>query len=528
MKLKFIAICVFFYTSAITAQTKKPKLVVGIVVDQMRYDFLIKFYDNFGEGGFKKLMKDGFSCNSLNYNYKPTYTGPGHASIFTGTSPSVHGIVANHWFDRSTQESIYCVTLIDSMGKSYKSPERLLSETFADGIKQFTNFESKSFGISLKDRGAILPAGHLADGAYWFNSENGEWESSDYYSRSNALEEFNSNDFSAYLETGWKLSLPLNKYSISLPDANNFEYALSKSTEPVFPYNLIDIQKEIGWGILKKIPQGNDMTADAAKFLIKNESIGKDNITDFISVSFSATDYVGHRFGVQSLEVHDTYVKLDKTIADFIQFLNNEVGEGEYTLFLTSDHGAGMPRAYLKEKKLPNGYLNERELRKGLENEIELKTGNSDWVSKLMNLNVYFNDSLKQNNPKLYAEVKFLAHNWLSLQDGIASVLDAENIEYPVNVFQERAIRGIKPYSSGDLICVEAPNWSPYTEKGSTHGSGYGYDTHVPLLFYGLNVPKGKTNENYSITSIVATLSRLTGIPFANSNDATVIKEIFE
>lgn len=522
MRNLFLVLFLTLFIFNSNSQNKEPKLIVGIVVDQMRYDYLYKFQSNYGEGGFQKLMSEGFVCHNVNYNYKPTYTGPGHASIFTGNTPSIHGIVGNNWYDRTTNKNVYCVLLTDSLGNTYESPERLLSETFSDGLKQFTNFQSKSYGISLKDRGAILPVGHLANAAFWFNSEKGLWESSNYYKEQDALKGFNKNNFSSYLKNGWKLSLPIDKYEVSLPDSNNYEHPLSKSSKPEFPYNLMEIQKEIGWGILKKIPQGNDMTADAAKYLIKNKNLGKGEVTDFISISFSATDYVGHRFGVQSLEVHDTYVKLDQTLASLISFLDTELGKEEYVLFLTSDHGAGMPINYLKDKGLPHGSIDERELLKGLRKELKSKLGNDNWVTAWINLNVYFNDSLKKAMPEEFIKAKSVALAWLNLQEGIAQAFDVESSNSPI---QELSVNGYLPYLSGDLICIEKPNWTTYTKKGSTHGSGYKYDTHVPLIFYGKNVHQGETFNKYPITSIVPTVSAISKIPVANTENNLIIIE---
>lgn len=533
MKVRFLALPLGLFCMQLTAQnTERPKLIVGLVVDQMRYDYLTRFEADYGEDGFKRLMREGLNCKNVHYNYKPTYTGPGHATIFTGTSPSVHGIVGNNWFERAENKSVYCVTLKSGVDSAVSNPKRLLVETLSDAMKQFSNFDSKSYGISLKDRGAILPAGHLANGAYWFSSENGIWESDAYYENENPkwLSNFNQQDLAKrYLKQPWTLSQSWATYNESIPDSNAFEYPLSKNTTPVFPYDLMKIKEEIGWGVLKKIPQGNQMSADLFKSLVRNEGLGKGNSTDFISLSFSATDYVGHRFGVQSVEVQDTYIKLDQTIADLLIFLDQQVGKENYTLFLTSDHGAGMPRAYLKEKGIPTGELNSRRISKSLDSLLRANNLNDEWILKLMNLNVYFDDSLKSAKPQEYKIAKKLCQEYLVLHPGIAKVLDPFVSVNTTDQRSEMALRGFHPNRSGDLILIEEANWSTYTDKGSTHGSPYEYDTHVPLLFYGFKVPKGKTSvATYPVTSIVSSLSLLFGFQLNEVIQAEPIKELIE
>ena len=531
MKLKLLGALFSLGLMSVQAQEiTRPKLIVGIVVDQMRYDYLTRFYNDYGNDGFKKIMREGVNCKNVHYTYKPTYTGPGHATIFTGTSPSVHGIVGNNWFQRAENKGVYCVELEEDGEKRY-NPSRLLVETFGDAMKQFSNFKSKNFGISLKDRGAILPAGHLADGAYWFSSEEGIWVSDDYYVKKNPswLKEFNAQDKSnLYLKDGWKLSKNIFEYEESIPDLNNYEYSLTKKSNTVFPYNLVKAQKETDWGILKKVPQGNQMSADLFKVLLKNESIGKDEFTDFVSLSFSATDYVGHRFGVQSVEVHDTYIKLDQTIANLLVFLDEQVGKGQYTVFLTSDHGAGMPRAYLQDKGIPNGQLNERTMKKELEKLIAAEGFNDNWISKLMNFNVYFSDSLKTLKNDEYLKIKAICANWLTKKEGVARVLDPEVTLNSQDEREQLAIRGYHPKRSGDLILIEEANWSSYDDKGSTHGSPYEYDTHVPLLFYGFGIPNAETVQPYPVTSIVSSLSILFGFQMSQGLLAKPIEEIFE
>ena len=354
MNVKLCLLIIVLSSLKLLAQEQPPKLVVAIVVDQMRYDYLDRFWNDFGDDGFKKLINEGFSCKNINYNYKPTYTGPGHASIFSGTTPSVHGIIGNNWYSREKGEVVYCASSKDEKGELFYSPERMLAETLADKIRQHTGNKGKSFGVSLKDRGAILAAGHMANGAYWFNGKSGQWESSSYYKVSTPkwLKEFNDEDvLNSYLKHNWELSLTKSDYNESALDENKFEIPFTKNGKVSFPYRLPDLFEDKGWEILKRVPAGNQMTVDLATSIIKKEGLGKDTYMDFLSLSLSATDYIGHQFGVQSVEVQDAYLKLDKTLANFISYLNSNVGKENYVLFLSSDHGASMPRAYLEEKQ---------------------------------------------------------------------------------------------------------------------------------------------------------------------------------
>lgn len=530
MKKVLLIVCLLAGKILLAQTQGKPKLVIGVVVDQMRYDYLNRFYDDFSDNGFKRLLREGFNCKNVNYNYKPTYTGPGHATIFTGVTPSVHGIVGNSWFDRTLNKTVYCVK-VDSKNGLETNPSRLLVETFADAMKQFSNFESKSFGIALKDRGAILPAGHLADGAYWFDSKTGKWVSSNYYQKEKPewLEQFNQQNFEEkYLTEGWILMNKESNYSRSWPDKNNYENQLSKLSSSIFPYDLMAVKEEIGWEVLKRVPQGNQMSADLLMELIENENLGEDIVTDFVSISFSATDYVGHRFGVQSVELQDTYLRLDQTMAQLLQFLDEKIGQEEYLLFLTSDHGAGMPLAYLKENRLPHGKIDEGAMEANLKRQVQFKFGDSTWIAKLMNLNLYFNESLKNENEEKFLLVKSFSKKWLQNQAGIVHVVENGDLFLSSEESVNRTLLGIHPNRAGDLILIEAPNWVSYTEKGSTHGSAYSYDTHVPLIFYGKGIEKGESSRPYSITSIVPTLSFLLKVPLNHLLHAEPIEKIIE
>jgi hypothetical protein len=526
MKYYAFNILFFFIYSFSYAQVERPKVVIGIVVDQMRADYLSKFYPHFGEGGFKRLMEQGYWCQNTYYNYKPTYTGPGHASIFTGTVPAVHGIVANHWYSREEEREVYCVSRVVNEQISH-SPDRLLSRTLADELKMAQNFRSQSIGISLKDRGAILPAGHFANAAYWFEGSGKGWRSDTYYKDADLalLDRFNDGDlYKTYLSDGWKLSLPADEYLHASPLHAEVENPFVEGQPTEFPYELKEAYHKLGADILKTLPMGNQMLADFAKEVIRSAKVGKSALCDFLSLSFSATDYVGHRFGVNSQEVEDTYIKLDRTLADLFTFFDQQFGEGQYLLFLTADHGAGEARKFINAKGAPGGFINEKALLIALEDSLDQVFGEKDWLIGMMNLNVYFHPEAlpkKSDQRKLLLDY---SRTFLVQQEGIADVYSLDDIDQQVSAYGQLCARGVMSAESGELVLLEKPNWTYYPDYGSGHGSPYTYDTHVPLLFYGWQVRSGEDKQRYVITDLVPSVAGILQItPPDGSLPATFI-----
>ncbi|MGY0427144.1 MAG: alkaline phosphatase family protein, partial [Polaribacter sp.] len=339
--------------------TSKPKLVVGIVIDQMRYDYLIRYAERYGEGGFKRILKDGFSLQNAEFNYIPTYTAVGHTSIYTGTTPSYHGIISNNWYDKFLKKTIYCVddnnykTVGNNGNAGRKSPKRMYTTTVSDELHLAQNMRGKVIGISLKDRAAILPVGHTANAAYWYDGgNNNQWITSSYYMKKlpNWVKKFNKNNKTdAYLNSSWNTLYDIKTYTHSIADDNEFEKTLVGQEKPTFPKNLKKLRAKNGnFDLIKAIPFGNSITEDFAEAAIRGEHLGKSDSVDFLSISFSSTDYVGHRYGLAAVETEDTYLRLDKDLADFFSFLDKKVGKGNYTLFLTEDHGAVNVPAYLQ------------------------------------------------------------------------------------------------------------------------------------------------------------------------------------
>ncbi|MGB1211129.1 MAG: alkaline phosphatase PafA [Lacinutrix venerupis] len=517
-----------------------PKLVVGVVVDQMRYDYLTRFYNKYGNDGFKRLINDGFNCKNNHYNYVPTFTGPGHASIYTGTSPKNHGIIANNWYNKFSKKMVYCaedstvVAVGSDTDQEKMSPRRMKTTSFADENRLHTQLKGKTIGISIKDRGAILPAGHSANAAYWFRGKDeGNFITSNYYM--NSLPQW-VNDFNAtttaesYLRE-WNTLYDINTYTESGSDLNVFETGFKGKDNATFPYDLATLKdKNGGFDIIKATPFGNSIVADFAIKAIDGEQLGQDNITDVLTVSFSSTDYVGHNFGVNSKEIEDTYIRLDKDLARLFKALDEKIGVGEYTLFLTSDHGAVEVPAYLQSVKIPSGYFNRDEFKTKLNNFLVKEFSASDLIENISNDQIFLNKArLKQFNLKL-EDVQYAIVNEVINYNHIDKAYSAKTMQSSTFFGGIEALlqNGYHQKRSGDIILVKDPAVISYSKTGSTHGSGSTFDTHVPLLFYGNGIKKGSTLTKTEITDIAPTISALLGISFPNGATGNVLDFVID
>tara|TARA_B110001469_G_scaffold62549_1_gene60033 strand:+ start:2226 stop:3866 length:1641 start_codon:yes stop_codon:yes gene_type:complete len=521
--------------------SKKPKLVVGIVIDQMRYDYLTRFADRYSENGFKRLLNDGFSLENAHYNLIPTYTAVGHASIYTGTTPSEHAIISNNWYDKFAKKFIYCVddtnykTIGNDSREGEKSPYRMLTTTVTDQLHLAQNMHGKTIGIAIKDRSSILPAGHTANGAYWFSGGNyGQWISSSFYMEQlpNWVTEFNaSKKVDDYLSKPWEPLYDISTYTQSIADNNEFEGLNNGEKTPTFPHNVPALRKNNGnYSLIKAIPAGNSITADFAKAAIIGENLGKSDFTDFLTISFSSTDYVGHQYGPASVEIEDTYLRLDNDLAELFKTLDAEVGKGNYTIFLTADHAAVHVPAYLQSLKIPAHYFDGEQFKKHLTT-ITKKYFNSDkLVENVSNYQIFLNkqvmDSLKLNQntvaQKLADEVVYF--------EGIYKAVTARTLQ--TTHFSEGILNslqnGYNQKYSGDVMLLPYPATLSRGRTGTSHGSGYSYDTHVPIIFYGNGIQKGSSSKKYEIVDIAPTIANLLQIEAPNSTSGKVVSEALE
>lgn len=509
-------------------KTDKPKLVVGIVVDQMRYDYISRYWNKLSAGGFKKLVGEGFFCRNTNYNYVPTYTGPGHASIYTGTTPSIHGIIANNWYDKSNKKLMYCTD--DSRSKTVgatnksgdMSPVNMLTTTFCDELKLASNGKSKVYGIALKDRGAILPAGHMADGAYWFDNYTGHWITSSFYMNTlpewvNAVNNKKAPDF--YLSQPWNTLLPIDQYTESNKDNDPSEGLFKGEKEPVFPHDLPVLFKTDGYEVLRYSPFGNTLTKDFAIDLIKNENLGKGQHTDVLCVSFSPPDYIGHRYGPNSIEIEDTYLRLDKDLAELLSFLDQYIGKENTLVFLTADHAAVENPGYLKEKKVPSGFFDRYQSKYILKQYLKKEFDSDTLIVSFSNLQIFLNEEEIERKKLNVIQVEAKIAEYMLKMPGVASTVTATALK---NSSFNRGINaliqnGFHPKRSGNVVISLFPGWIDYeTKTGTTHGSPYSYDTHVPLIWYGWKIKASESSEQVDITDIAPTISSILDIPFPN------------
>jgi predicted AlkP superfamily pyrophosphatase or phosphodiesterase len=532
---KFILLFTFVIIPNLYAQ-KRPKLVVGIIVDQMKMEYLYRFSNDFSPNGFKRLMDNGYTFHNMHFNYMPTYTAPGHASIYTGTTPSTHGIVGNEWFNRNIGKDMYCTddALVKLVGDGKEkegemSPKNLQSTTITDELKMTTNFQGKVFGLSIKDRGAILPAGHFANWAFWL-SKTGSFISSSFYGTSlpDWVNQFNKEKkYLNYINKGWDLYKPLATYNESLTDQNPYEGKIDKSKEAVFPYDLKKIYDEKGADIIRTTPYGNDLLAELAMKTIENESLGKDDTTDFLAVSFSSTDYVGHTFGPHSIELQDTYLRLDQTIADFLNYLDKTVGKNNYLLFLTADHAGAENPSYLRDNKFNAKNINTKDFTKALK-KFSTDTFGVDLILDYSNANLCFNKTIINEKGLDLSKIKQSFKDYLMTLEEVKRVYTEEEIlastgfDYYLNFIY----RGYDPKQNGDIVVLYKSGDMEYGNTGTTHGSPNSYDTHVPCLFYGWQIKKGVSHEKKDITQIAPTIAQLIKIPFPNGTESEVLTEI--
>lgn len=513
---------------------QRPKLVVGIVVDQMRWDYLYRYSNRYSNHGFKRLLSEGFTCENTFIPYTPTSTAPGHTSVYTGSVPSIHGIIGNSWYSRQLSREVYCTedssaTSVGSTSEAGKmSPENLWTTTVTDELRLATNFRSKVIGIALKDRGAILPAGHTANAAYWFDNANGAFITSTYYMKElpGWVKQFNDKKLpDTYLQQNWNPLYPINSYTQSTSDEKTYESNFA-SSGPSFPHMTADIQKD-KYNVLRSTPYGNTLTMEMAKAAIEGERLGQTGNTDFLAVSFSSTDYVGHAFGPNSIEAEDTYLRLDKDLASFFSFLDSKIGKGKYTIFLSADHGAAHVPGFLRENKIPGGVMSEKTIEAALNNIIEKRFKIKNGIENISNYQVYLNHTIANADRP---QVKKAVIEQLLTYPAIAGAIDLQQLnETPLTAnVKAMAINGYNQKLSGDIQYIYKPQYFEGATKGTTHGLWNPYDSHIPLLFYGWGIKKGKTNRETYMTDISATLSALLHIQMPSGCIGKVIEEVMQ
>ena len=560
MKIKYLLLTLFAFTALhISAQTKKkkvtvtpatattstgiprPKLVVGIVVDQMRWDYLYRYYDRYQSNGFKRLLSEGFSCENTQVDYIPTFTGPGHSCIYTGSVPSIHGIAGNDYIVQATGKSMYCaqddsVETVGSTSLAGKmSPKNLLVTTVTDELRLATNFRSKVIGIALKDRGGILPAGHTANAAYWFDDKTGNWITSTYYMKElpQWAKDFNDQKLAeTYLKLDWNTLYPVDTYLQSTEDNSKYEGKFKGTDAPTLPVKTSALYKG-NLGLIRSTPYGNTLTLDYAVAAINGEELGQHEATDFLAMSLSSTDYIGHQFAINSVEIEDTYLRLDRDLANFFTYLDAKVGKGNYTVFLSADHGAAHNTQFLKDKGIPADVWDDKAESKNLNKVLMDKYKVDSLVISLDNYQVNLNyriinylhldeEAVKSDCIKYLQKLPYVMYAVDQTKAEIASIPDA---------LRKRIVNGYNRKNSGVIQIILNSGWftghmgTDGGPTGTTHGTWNPYDNHIPLVFMGWGIPHGSTVREVHMTDIAPTIAALLHIQAPNGSIGEPIGE---
>lgn len=525
-KISIIALAIFSFTfinaqKVKTTAPQKPKLVVGLVIDQMRWDYLYRYQNKYVNDGFKRLLNQGYSFNNVMIPYIPTVTAIGHTSVYTGSVPSIHGIAGNDWTDKTTGKNVYCTTdtSVKPIGTEnakvgQHSPRNLWSTTITDQLGIATNFRSKVVGVSLKDRASILPAGHNPTGAFWFDDSSGNFITSSYYMNElpTWVKDFNSKKFPTNLvANGWNTLLPIEKYTESTEDNVSWEGLLGSAKTPTFPYTNLAADYEAKKDNIRYTPFGNTLTLKFAEAAIDGYNMGRNSDTDFLAINIASTDYAGHKFGPNSIEIEDVYLRLDLDLAAFFKMLDAKVGVGRYLIFLTADHGGAHAEGYMEANKMLTGFFDDG-LEKNLGEELEKKYAGSKLILGIDNYQIYLNHQLINEKGLDIAEIKKNILENLNKDKRVLYAIDLEKageaaIPEPV---KSRIINGYNWQRSGDIQIISHDGLLPnYAKKGTTHSVWNSYDSHIPLIFMGTNIKKGESNKPYFMTDIAPTLAQI-------------------
>lgn len=546
MKFKKL-ILTFLYLSSLPAlllaqgttnQIERPKLVVGIVVDQMRWDYLYRLYGRYGEGGFRRLLNQGFTYENCMVDYIPSFTAVGHSTIYTGSVPTIHAIAGNDFIEQATGQMIYCsednsvktVGINDPENKAGKmSPYNLKAATLTDQLKYATNFRSKVIGISLKDRGSIFPAGHAADAAYWFEPKTGKWITSTYYMQQlpKWLSDYNAQNMpQKYLKQDWKPTYPIDTYTES-PDIKTlgqYETGFKGYETPTFPMKTSEMMKTLGVGLIQYTPYGNNITTDVAKLAIQNEHLGHNpsGDTDFLAISYSSPDKMAHHYSINTILTEDAYIKLDKEIEELLNYLDTQVGKGNYTVFLSADH-AGTPNAkFMKQHNIPGEVLVIDNYLPELNQYLKSIYGYDNIVRSLLNYQVNLNYDLINQNKLNKESIKTNIITYLQQKDAVLYAVDMLKVSEASipNFLKNKIINGYNRRLSGEIQIVLKAGWYdfdyPDPTKGGTHGTWGPDDAHIPFLLMGWGIPHGRTTKEIYMTDITPTIAALLRIQVPN------------
>ncbi|MFP4557610.1 MAG: alkaline phosphatase family protein [Bacteroidales bacterium] len=521
--------------------SEKPKLIVNVVVGQMRSDYIQRYAHKFSNDGFMHLANEGAYCKNARYNYLLTQSLPGIATIVTGTYPSVHGIVSNKWFSVLNGKEVDAVAdnSVSTVGGSYfngkYSPKNLVTSTIGDQIRMLDS-RSKVIGVSLEPSSAIISSGHNANGAYWLDVNKGSWISNTHYMDSLPawVDSLNVKGFAdLYINKDWSLVNPLSSYAeadtLIIRDKNIRQRIVEKLNG--LAKGIVRPRKSIkDYSALLESPYGITYTKDMAIAAILGEGLGKDNHTDYLSIVLTPTRHIGQKYGPHSIEVEDTYIRLDKELAHLLSFLNSEIGRRNYLLILTSDQGIAATPEHLEKAKIPGGYFEPLQATILLKSYLNIVYGTGDWVLGYHEKQIYLNRMLIEDSSLSLRDFQDKVASFMLQFTGVANVATSYTLQasnFTSGIFQKFQ-NSYNQRRSGDLLLNLEPGWVERNGHLTSANSPYSYDAHVPLIWYGWRIRRKQILSPVSISDIAPTISTLVGIGWPSGASGSPIKEIIE
>ena len=489
------------------AETAKPRLVVGIMVDQMRWDYLERYKDRYCEGGFRRMMDEGYNCTRCLINYIPAVTAVGHTSVYTGSVPAFHGITNNYFYvdgkgtSAPYDEDMATVGSETKAGK--RSPHLMMGTTMGDELRMATNFRSKVIGVAIKDRASILPAGHSANAAYWLDDTDDRFITSTYYMKElpQWVVDFNKHNKSKeYMKRDWpaKMMYPEDTYVQSHPRDTRIEHTVGKD--------------------IRSTPWGATLTLDMARAAVEGEQLGSDEFTDMLCVSISSTDAIAHRVGCNSQYIEDAMLWLDHDLETFFTFLDKQVGKGQWTAFLTADHAGSHNLQWRMDHKIPAQVWESTQVVKDLNQKIADEMGITENVVKnIASFKVLLDEAIIREKGFDRNRVADIVTGHLRQLSWVEYAYDVERIpDYIPEPLRTMTRNGYYPGRTGQIQIIptggvmEAFSYGEGQNlKGASHMLWGPDDTHIPLVFVGCGVPQGEDNHTVHITDIAATICSL-------------------
>jgi hypothetical protein len=526
----------------VAQKTDRPVLVIQVVVEQMRYDMIERYWNSFTHKGFRRMFFEGAFCRNASYDYLVTESAPGYATLVSGNNPAGHGIISDTWYARLKDKDMYCVSdpeLAEKPGipsKNKYSPTHLIGSTLGDELRMSNYKQSQVISISDKPYASILSSGHIGNAAYWIDSESGQWTTSPYYMDKlpDWVEEFNRKELNQlYLSRDWTLLKPEGSYKESLPDNNSYEKGFGNK-QRTFPYKLSELKSTDGASVITSTPFGNTYTLDFAMATILNEKLGMDQFPDLLTISFGAAANVCDLFGINSMELQDIYLRLDKDLAHLLEFIDEKFGRDNVLIVLTSDRGAPESNEFLDDIGMPTGKFYANQAISLLESYLKALYGFTGWVKKYSDRQVYLNDLVLDASKTVPGEIAMKAAQFL-VQFQAVAVATTGVVMQSTNFTDGDLAKFQKNYNmerSGDILISLKPGFvevSPILNRNlNEEYSPYRYNSHIPLVFYGSKIKKKEVLSPVSITDVAPTISKILGIGFPSGTKGRILEDILQ